>query len=117
MELRSFVKTALLDIIEGVKDAQESTPDGTIVPALADNSANADRGIMCIQVIEFEVSVKAEKTSGSEGKLGVVNSFIGAGITGRSGKEEGSASVIRFKVPIQFPVNGFPTDYSHLVNR
>jgi hypothetical protein len=32
MELRTFVKQALLDIVQGIEDAQKETVEGTIAP-------------------------------------------------------------------------------------
>lgn len=105
MDLRSFVKTALLDIVAGVSDAQQEAQSGVIVPRVGSSSSNFVKlGVTPIQRVEFEVSVTAEETKGSEGKIGVVNSFIGAGVSGKSAKEEGSASVIRFSVPVRFPL-------------
>lgn len=108
MELRTFVKTALLDIVGAIQDAQKVTPPGTIVPETNTTAEFVNAGVTPMQSIEFEVSVRAEGTKGSEARLGVVNSLIGTGIAGKSTKEEGSASVIRFRGPVCLPVSDLP---------
>lgn len=106
MELRSFVKTALLDIISGVMDAQNETEPGTIVADVNTHKNFIDSRVTKHQVVDFEVSVRAEESKGSEGKLGVVSSFIGAGVSGKSANEQASASIIRFSVPVCLPISG-----------
>lgn len=106
MELRLFVKTALLDVISGVMDAQKETAPGTIVANVNSHKSFIDSGVTKHQVMQFEVSVRAEESTGSEGRLGVVSAFIGAGISGNSAKEQASASIIRFSVPICLPISG-----------
>ncbi len=51
LELRIFIKTALLDIIGGVIDAQDEITSGHIVP----------NGISELKSVDFEVSDSAEK--------------------------------------------------------
>ena len=106
MELRTFIKTALLDIINAVKDAQTET-DTPIIPAGVNNSFESVKyGIIEIQVVDFEVMVEVDESKGSEGKLGVVNSFIGAGISGKSAKGNKQSNVLKFRIPIKFPTTG-----------
>ncbi len=58
MELRTFIKTALLDIIGAVTDAQDETEAGTIVPSgINKNYKSVEHGVSELQVIDFEVNV------------------------------------------------------------
>jgi len=106
MELRTFVKTALIDIINGLKDAQNECVDAVIVPKQHTGLAYVSAKISPLQVIEFEVSVIAEESKGTEGKLGVVNSLINAGVAGKSEKGTTSASILKFSVPVFLPTGG-----------
>lgn len=103
MELRTFVANALLDILGGVKDAQQAADTGVVVPAVKGTYQSVEHGISNLQVVHFEVNVRAEESSGSEGRLGVVTALIGAGVSGKSSSESGQASRLSFSVPIQFP--------------
>lgn len=107
MDLRTFVKTALLDIIGAVQDAQKETDDGTVVPIGINKSYKSiEHGVSELQVIDFEVCVTVEEAKGSEGKLGVMSSLVGAGIAGRSSNESSHSGKLRFRVPVQFPTSG-----------
>lgn len=107
MELRTFVKKALLDIVGGVQDAQAETDDGTVVPSgINRNYESVKHGVSELQSVDFEVCVTTEESKGTEGKLGVVNSFIGAGVAGKSANESSNSSKLRFRVPIQLPTSG-----------
>jgi hypothetical protein len=107
MELRTFIKTALLDIMGGVTDAQKEITSGHIVPDGINKSFKAvEHGISELQAVDFEVSVSAEETSGTEGKLGVVTAIIGAGISGKNTNESSNTSKLKFSIPIQLPKMG-----------
>jgi hypothetical protein len=103
MELRSFIKQAIIDIVGGVTDAQEALPPGRVVPSTSDNYRSIETGISHIQGVEFEVVVRAEEKQGSEAKLNVMTALIGCGVNGHSDKEAGHTAKLRFKVPISFP--------------
>jgi len=106
MELRTFIKTALLDIINAVKDAQTET-DGSIIPGGINKTFESIKhGVSEIQVVDHEIMVEADESKGSEGRLGVVNSFIGAGISGKSAKETKQSNILKFRIPIKFPTSG-----------
>ena len=70
------------------------------------NYESLKHGISELQAVDFEVTVGAETTKGSEGKLGVVNAFIGAGIAGNSSSEQAQTNTLKFRVPIQLPTSG-----------
>lgn len=107
MELRTFVKKAILDIVGGVQDAQAETEEGVVVPSgIKKHYEAVKHGVSELQAVDFEVCVTAEESKGSEGKLGVFNSFIGAGIAGKSSNESSNSSKLRFRVPIQLPTSG-----------
>jgi hypothetical protein len=107
MELRTFVKTALLDIVGGITDAQNETEEGTIVPGgINKNYKSVKHGVSELQGVDFEVCVTAEESKGTEGKLGVVSSIVGAGVAGKSSNEQTQSSSLKFRVPIQLPTSG-----------
>jgi hypothetical protein len=105
MELREFISTALLDIIQGVTDAQAKTEKGTIVPPVKQTYKSVDAGISELTTVEFEVTVKTDERQGSEAKLSVVAAVIGGGVKGESGSSSGHAAKLTFRVPIRLPVS------------
>jgi hypothetical protein len=103
MELKQFISQALQDIIGGVSDAQEKVKNGSIIPNVAKTFQSVDYGISDIQTVEFEVSVTADKKTGSEAKLSVVAAVIGGNIKGKLDQSSSNVSKLSFKIPIQFP--------------
>ena len=102
MILRDFVSHALQDILGGVRDAQAKTEAGAVVPANISNTMSAvNAGISPMQVVDFEVTVRADEQSGRESHLSVVSAVFGAGIKGKTGKNEGHAATLRFRVPVK----------------
>ena len=106
MELRNFISQALLDVIGGVQDAQSKSDTGSVVPAGIREAYKAvEVGISELQVIDFEVTVKADERSGSEAKLSVVAAFVGGSVKGDSGKTGGHAATLKFRVPVRLPTS------------
>jgi hypothetical protein len=62
-------------------------------------------GVSDLQAIEFEVTVKAEQKAGSEAKLSVVAAFVGGSVKGESGKSDGHAATLKFKIPVGLPTS------------
>jgi hypothetical protein len=104
MILRDFVSQALCDIIGGVQDAQTKTPAGAVVPPnISTKMFAVSAGVSTLQVVDFEVIVRADEKSGREAGLSVVSAVFGAGIKGETGKSDGHSATLRFKVPVRLP--------------
>jgi hypothetical protein len=109
MDLRDFIAKALMDVVSGVQDAQSKTEKGTIVPSdMRDRVDIATAGFSVFQIVDFEVTVRADEKSGREGGLSVVSGVfgIGAGIKSIFGKSAGHAATLRFRVPVKLPKSG-----------
>ncbi len=111
MELRDFVSKALSDIVGGVADAQKKAGDGVVVPdCMGDYFEYAKAGFSAFQIVDFEVTVRADEKSGREAGLSVVSAVfgVGAGIKSVFGKSGGHAATLRFKVPVRLPESVTP---------
>lgn len=106
MELRRFISQTILDIVGAVKDAQNETFEGCVVPSIAQTFTAVQHGVSEIQAIEFEVTIRADERAGSEAKLNVVAAFVGGGVKGESGKSGGHAATLKFRVPVRLPCSG-----------
>jgi hypothetical protein len=72
MKLRDFVSEALADIVGGVQDAQGKTPAGVVVPyGMSTKMDVIEAGVTQFQVVDFEVTVKADEKSGRESGLAI----------------------------------------------
>ena len=121
MELKSFVTQALVEIIEGVKDAQETVketgakinPQDTQFPHSRNENrpwlSTTDGGARYGQTVEFDVSVMASERDEAQGGVGIQVASITLGL-GLSGKTEDQSSVIsrlKFSVPVFLPESPF----------
>jgi len=103
MNLRVFIKEALIDIIGAVEDVQATLKNGKVVPEVNKNYKSVEVGISEIQSVEFDISVAADEKSGSEAKLNVVAAIVGGGIKGQSDSSTGHVARLKFKIPIELP--------------
>jgi hypothetical protein len=99
VELREFVKKTLLDIVQGVADAQADPSIGAyVVPA------GSTRKYVSV---EFDVAVTAESAESAKGGSGVKVSVLAIG--GTIGGEESAlskniaATHVKFSVPVSLP--------------
>ena len=107
MELRTFIKNTLIDIVGAIKDAQSEIQGNVIVPdGVSTNFKSIEHGVSHLQSIDFEIVVEVDESKGTEGKLGVVSSFVGAGIAGKSSADKRNSNILKFRIPIQFPTSG-----------
>lgn len=96
MELKEFVTKTLVEIIEGVTEAQSKAKDapGGVVPTKADP----------IERVAFDVALTTSKSKESKGGIGVFLGGAGIGGQKQAAGEAKSFSRIKFSVPILLPV-------------
>ena len=103
MDLETFIAEALRQIVTGVRNAQQATPDGASINAQMRGGATghliaAGTSGMFTRV-DFDVAVSAE-TSG-QGKAGLKVFGIGASAEGEH--QHRYANRISFSVPVRLP--------------
>lgn len=106
MELKEFVTKTILDIVEGVREAQhteEEQPDFNSWAKIGDADGST--------YIEFDLVLEQTQSNEQRRGIGVALPEIATAGTGKGKssitKEENR---IRFKVPIVFPTPVFPTN-------
>jgi hypothetical protein len=102
MDLKTFVSTTLTQILEGVKQAQQSGPLGPNVAAETFNSQGThlytEGTLGTFTVVEFDVSVIAEtREGGGSIKISSVET------TDTSSKSAQNASRVKFAVHMKLP--------------
>ena len=111
MELEDFVAESLIQIVKGVRRAQDELK-GTgarVNPHMRSTAkdhtigeAEMDGG-QPVSNVEFDVVVTATKGAGSKGGVGVALGVVGLGTQAQSDSKSGQESRIKFKVPILLP--------------
>lgn len=101
MELKDFVKNTLLDIVNGVKEAQIENQSGSmIVPQ--ENHPNSGR----TETVHFDVAIEASNKNSEGGKAGVsVAGFLSGGVAGETMSGESRVSRVQFDLRVRF-LNG-----------
>lgn len=55
-----------------------------------------------VQVVDFEIVLKVEESSGLDAKIGVVAGILGAGGAGKHASAQNSETRIKLSVPVAF---------------
>jgi len=105
MELKTFIKEAIKDIMGAVDEAQKEIPSGSVIPWISPKYMVENLEITQLQKIDFEVRVTTEQKQGSEAKINVVAAFIGGGVKGESSSNTDNSTKIKFSIPIKYNVD------------
>jgi len=101
MELKDFIKNTLVEIVNGVKEAQEATKalGATVSPEIDGQATTVSAEN--VRSVEFNVAVTATDEANAGAGIKVASIFnVGGGV-----KEiNTSVSTISFKIPIVLPL-------------
>ena len=111
VELKDFVRESLVQIVEGVREAQGEAvkSDGQINPVDlsikigSGATVSYSRDGRIAQLCEFDVAVSATEGSSAEAKIGVFSAIVGAGAKGQIGEQAQTLSRTKFTVPLLLP--------------
>jgi hypothetical protein len=99
IELRKFVARALLDIVGGVEDAQNSVQSPAAIISPIDGNYEPR-----LEPVEFDIEVTTAESSGEKGGFGIFVASVALGGQAQSDSRTTSAGRIRFKVHVELPV-------------
>lgn len=112
MQLKDFIKTAIIDIVSGLKEAQKEienhgatiNPIGMQAPGVyvGDEKEN---NMVQVQRITFNLKVVELNESGSKARIGIATAIFGAGASAEDKGVSSNVSSLNFSVPIVFPAN------------
>lgn len=113
MELKEFVSQTLIEITEGIKDAQSKCMElgGQVNPKIEGN-INIDKSKLYyegedyykpIYEVNFKVGLVESTSKGSKVGIGVFLPKLSLGTEKERGNESQSITSIEFSVPILFP--------------
>ena len=104
VELRSFVKQTLVDILQGVQDAQAEPSIGANVAPKGSASFGSPSATA---TVTFDVAVTAESSDATQGGAGFKVAVMGIGASAGGEASAGSRNVavthIKFQVPVTLP--------------
>jgi len=111
IELKEFIQETLVQIVSGVKNAQEEIEDigGEICPTGLYFSAGQEQpiiykpGLGIVQTVEFDIALSTAKETEGKGSAGISISVINLGARGGIKKSKEEANRVRFTVPVLLP--------------
>lgn len=105
MELKDFVRDTLLDIVQGVKEAQEKCKGTGVV--ICPRSGQADKTyIRGPQTVSFNIVLGGEESEDGSSGLKVSFPQFGFQIGGAKGESQKNSeqTSVNFTVPVYFPI-------------
>ncbi len=100
MELKEFIKTTLISIVDGVKEAQQGTgQQGAMIAPIMPNHLPYQQ----THDIHFDIALSENSEQGTKGGIGVFLSAVSLGAQGESSNKIESLSRISFDVPVMLP--------------
>ena len=110
MDLKTFVADSLVQLLEGVKDAQARMP-GMVNPRLAHEQGDLLKSKIFtsqhgapVRELEFDIAVTAGTENQIGGKVSVVAAWFGGGEVNGGLKEAGqTVSRLKFVIPVAMP--------------
>lgn len=113
MELKEFVAQTLIQIVEGVKDAQEKIKEsGALInpktftgPGIVVDDSSSVNTVRNIQNVKMNVAVTVTENAGNKSGIGIVASVFKAGTLKEESDTNTTTSRIEFDVPVSFPVS------------
>ena len=114
MELKEFIKTALMDIVSAVKETQEEVKEYATIAPLTDSGGEKSSaikqkdGVAHVSNMDFDVAVTTETKGNTENgiKVGIkVASVFNIGASSKDNATETSQNIsrIRFTIPVLLP--------------
>ena len=112
MEIREFVRDVLIDIIEGIKEAQTRVgvggyvaPDGIGSHQFAPDSGVHHSSRIISTAVKFDMAVTAETSKEGGGGVKVRIAVVEADVGGKIDAKNIQVSRIQFSVPVLMPKN------------
>lgn len=111
MELKDFIKTALSDIVNGVKEAEEGLKEEVSIRCHTDKAFNGYPSVSYtssmherqapVTIVDFKVKLQVTEGKATDGKIkaGILN-VIGGGISGEISHTNETTQELSFSIPI-----------------
>ena len=115
MELKDFVSSTLVEIAEGIKEAQDKCAEigGIINPSnlgaqdemyFIQHKAGGIRDErFYISNVEFDIALSNFEDTETKGGIGVLLSAVGLGVSSRDSFNVSEVTRVRFSVPVKLP--------------
>lgn len=122
MELKEFIKTTLIQISQGVLEAQAEVKENEMIinPAGLGSNSKGNKylrtdGWRYVEEIEINVGVTVIEKEGEKAVIGIIAGILSGGAQATSDNSNQTVSTIKFKIPVALP--SMPTPEGHKARR
>jgi len=113
MELKDFVTETLVQIAEGIEEAQKRLHEKNSEAIINTNMTQSSRGHLVtggsnkpVEMVEFDVAILANEGTATKAGVGLtVASLLKLDAGGQSKQSKGTESRIKFKIPMSYPMH------------
>ena len=109
MELKDFVSSTLIQLIDGILDAQKNAKEKGAVVNPEEmfhsdfNKLSRTKSHRLLQVVEFDIALTIAEDKQLKGTAGAVVAVLGLGYQAQTGDQKSTVSRIQFSVPVILP--------------
>lgn len=110
MELKEFITQTLININQGIIDAQKQTLESGLIinpKNIRKRDSNIyevfNGGLATIQEIEFNVAVNVTEGNDSKIAVGAFTGLLSGGASNSNQNNNSTQTTIKFNIPVQFP--------------
>jgi len=115
MELNDFVTETLVQIAEGIEQAQKNLREKNSEAIINTNMTETNSGQLVtggkrnsVEMVEFDVAILANQGTATKAGVGLtVASLIKLDAGGQSNQSTGTESRIKFKIPMSYPMHKY----------
>jgi len=104
MELHSFVKETLVQIIRGIVESQKDEIVKQNKASIVPHGVSSSDMKSANREIEFDIVVTTQSGSSTKGGLGIFVGGIGVGAQGKLDAKDLNENRVKFSVPVLFPM-------------
>jgi len=112
MKLDEFVKTVMIDILNGIRAAQRDYDTGAFIVAqeigehdyASHDRVKRSKGLSST-IIDFDIAISAEESSAASGEGGLKILGMGAGVSGDIASKDSRVTRIQFAIPVILPIS------------
>jgi len=122
MELQEFIKSTIIQISKGIKEAQKELADSAVIinPSRMKNDSKGNKfldksGFRFVQDIEINVGIVATEKDGKKAGIGVFSGFLSGGVQASENNSNQSINNIKFTIPVALPCDETPKENDHSV--
>jgi hypothetical protein len=113
MDLKEFIAETLVQIADGIEQAQGTLKENKSGAIINTNMTETDSGRLvtggrckAVEMVEFDVAILANEGTATKAGIGLtVASIIKLNASGESKQSTGTESRIKFKVPMSYPMH------------